>query len=105
MSIPNISNIGLINLPLVMGITTINTLTLIRKGQNMLIISEGCSKKVSNEGWKWMAYLLKNIVANHRDGENVRCYYYLMSEDLQIPLNMWNLIIKAGIQILRPLLS
>ena len=74
-SIPKISDIGLMDSPLVTGITAIDALTPIGKGQNMLVIGEeediDASKAkgaVNKRGW--MINLLKNVVQNHRNQHN-----------------------------------
>jgi F-type H+-transporting ATPase subunit alpha len=87
--IPKISDIGLIDSPLITGITAIDALTPIGKGQNMLIIGteeeeeeegndaihrgEGGglvdekNKKVRGLNKRgWMINLLRNVITNHR---------------------------------------
>lgn len=101
--IPKISDIGLIDSPLVTGITAIDALTPIGLGQNMLVIAEGedddheMSGKVNKRGW--MLNLLRNVVENNKkyDG-TMRCYYCLTSGDSKVRTSVWNGILEAGIQ-------
>ena len=112
-SIPKISDIGLIDSPLVTGITAIDALTPIGLGQNMLVIAEGdddtddknedeVREKVNKRGW--MINLLRNVVKHHRkkeeDGSSskMRCYYCLTSGDSKVRSSVWNGIMEAGIQ-------
>ncbi len=108
-SIPKISEIGLIDSPLVTGITAIDALTPIGLGQNMLVIAEGDDNNedevrgnVHKRGW--MLNLLRNVVENHRkkeeDGSSskMRCYYCLTSGDSKVRSSVWNGIMEAGIQ-------
>jgi F0F1-type ATP synthase alpha subunit len=107
-SIPKISDIGLIDSPLVTGITAIDALTPIGLGQNMLVISEEGGRddgddvscgKVNKRGW--MMNLLRNVVANHKTKEGnsrMRCYYCLTSGDSNIRSSVWDGIMQAGIQ-------
>jgi len=102
-AIPKISEIGLIDSPLVTGITAIDALTPIGKGQNMLVIGEddtvaadmGVNKR------EWMINLLRNVVENHRgdDGsKGMKCFYGLTSGDGKVKSSVWNGIKEAGIQ-------
>lgn len=102
--IPKISDIGLIDSPLVTGITAIDALTPIGLGQNMLVIAEGedddddeMSGKVNKRGW--MMNLLRNVVENNKKNDGtMRCYYCLTSGDSKVRSNVWNDILEAGIQ-------
>ena len=89
--IPKISDIGLIDSPLITGITAIDALTPIGKGQNMLIIGTEEEEESSNDVFHrgeggggldekekknkvqdglnkrgWMINLLRNVITNHR---------------------------------------
>lgn len=85
--IPKISDIGLINTPLVTGITAIDALTPIGRGQNMLVIGNQEEDLIEEESGgapttmgkvnkrAWMINLLKSVV-NKKDGK-LRCFYGL----------------------------
>ena len=115
--IPKISDIGLIDSPLVTGITAIDALTPIGKGQNMLVIGQEEEevedetvftkrKGVNKRGW--MINLLRNVVENHKgnnsDGtlvpaaKGMRCFYGLTSGDAKVRSSVWNGIKEVGIQ-------
>ena len=115
-SIPKISDIGLIDSPLVTGITAIDALTPIGKGQNMLVIGEdeedgvvgggdasGNAVRLNKRGW--MINLLRNVVVNHRDGggggsragSSMRCFYCLTSVDPNVRRFVLDGISDAGI--------
>lgn len=114
--IPKISDIGLIDSPLVTGITAIDALTPIGKGQNMLVIGDECS--VNKRGW--VVNLLRNVIHNHKDvskndGDDeddddasikegnqggsgaMRCYYGLTSGDNDVRSRVVKRIQEAGI--------
>ena len=100
--IPKISEIGLINTPLVTGITAIDALTPIGKGQNMLVI--GTQEKISVEGAlaisnkrEWMINLLKSVVEKNRE-KNMRCFYALTAPDSTARSTFLNRLQMAGIQ-------
>ena len=105
--IPKISDIGLIDSPLVTGITAIDALTPLGKGQNMLVIGQEEKEDellgVNKRGW--MVNLLRNVVTNHKDDKksnknnnNMRCYYGLTSGDDAVRSSVWNGIKDVGIQ-------
>jgi len=102
--IPKISDIGLIDSPLVTGITAIDALTPIGKGQNMLVIGqeEGSAQEgVNKRGW--MINLLRNVVENHKNEADpssgkMRCYYGLTSGDGEVRSSVLKAIDEAGIQ-------
>ena len=100
--IPKISEIGLINTPLVTGITAIDALTPIGKGQNMLVI--GTREKKSEEGTlaisnkrEWMINLLKSVVEKNRE-KSMRCFYALTVADSTARSSFLNRLEMAGIQ-------
>jgi F0F1-type ATP synthase alpha subunit len=113
--IPKISDIGLIDSPLVTGITAIDALTPIGKGQNMLVIgeeeedgmggyeNENNSPRLNKRGW--MINLLRNVVVNHRGGGGgnragggcMRCFYCLTSVDPKVRRFVLDGIAGAGI--------
>eukprot|EP00970_Alexandrium_tamarense_P002409 scaffold345_cov280-Alexandrium_tamarense.AAC.1 len=107
--IPKISDIGLIDSPLVTGITAVDALTPIGKGQNMLVIGNqepddvygSSSGGVNKRGW--MVNLLKSVVENSRsnssgDGSEMRCFYGLTLADGTVRSNMMTRLERAGIQ-------
>ena len=99
--IPKISDIGLIDSPLVTGITAIDSLTPIGKGQNMLVIGEEeeLDEGVNKRGW--MINLLRNVVVNHRGGNGgsaMRCFYCLTSADPGTRRRVLDYIADAGIR-------
>ena len=102
--IPKISDIGLIDSPLVTGITAIDSLTPIGKGQNMLVIGEEeeLDGGVNKRGW--MINLLRNVVVNHRVGSGgnggnaMRCFYCLTSADPGTRRRVLDYIANAGIR-------
>eukprot|EP00970_Alexandrium_tamarense_P002411 scaffold346_cov184-Alexandrium_tamarense.AAC.1 len=107
--IPKISDIGLIDSPLVTGITAVDALTPIGKGQNMLVIGNqepddvygSRSGGVNKRGW--MVNLLKSVVENSRstssgDGSEMRCFYGLTLADGTVRSNMMTRLERAGIQ-------
>ena len=114
--IPKISDIGLIDSPLVTGITAIDALTPIGKGQNMLIIGKNDNDdeegdEVNNKR-KWMINLLKNVIQNHKqqkqinsdtddkglgDGGNIRCFYGLTIGNNNVRRNVLNGMKESGI--------
>ncbi|KAL7534539.1 hypothetical protein ACHAXR_005936 [Thalassiosira sp. AJA248-18] len=123
--IPKISDIGLIDSPLVTGITAIDALTPIGKGQNMLVIGEEEEDDVVGVNKRgWMINLLRNVVENHKKksscsttsgtsgnsdisnkkeeeggGSNtMRCFYGITSGDGKVRSSVWNGIKNAGIQ-------
>eukprot|EP00584_Thalassiosira_punctigera_P009747 CAMPEP_0172527696 /NCGR_PEP_ID=MMETSP1067-20121228/2322_1 /TAXON_ID=265564 ORGANISM="Thalassiosira punctigera, Strain Tpunct2005C2" /NCGR_SAMPLE_ID=MMETSP1067 /ASSEMBLY_ACC=CAM_ASM_000444 /LENGTH=819 /DNA_ID=CAMNT_0013311489 /DNA_START=1 /DNA_END=2457 /DNA_ORIENTATION=+ len=113
--IPKISDIGLIDSPLVTGITAIDALTPIGKGQNMLVIGpeeedDGASaENGAVNKRRWMINLLRNVVENHRGhkanedplvvgGKGVRCFYGLTSGDVAVRASVLKGIEKAGIE-------
>jgi len=112
--IPKISEIGLIDSPLVTGITAIDALTPIGKGQNMLIVGpeedDNDGRRVNKRGW--MINLLRNVVQNHKKrvseedpldiqtsvgGKGVRCFYGLTSGKNEVRASVLGGIEKAGI--------
>ena len=120
--IPKISDIGLIDSPLVTGITAIDALTPIGKGQNMLIIGkndddddvgndEGGNEEGVNNKRKWMINLLKNVIQNQKEqqeqevnsssdtngGSNIRCYYGLTIGNNNVRKNVMNDMKEFGI--------
>jgi F0F1-type ATP synthase alpha subunit len=110
--IPKISDIGLINTPLVTGITAIDALTPIGKGQNMLVIGtqekgtgddDGTVNKSNKKAW--MMNMLKSVVENDKDlraksggGSNVRCFYGLTSSDSKARSTLMERLVTAGIK-------
>jgi len=113
-AIPKISEIGLIDSPLVTGITAIDALTPIGKGQNMLIVGpeEDASGGIVNKRG-WMINLLRNVVENQKKrvseedpldiqpsigGKGVRCFYGLTSGENKVRASVLGGIEKAGIQ-------
>ena len=117
--IPKISDIGLIDSPLITGITAIDALTPIGKGQNMLIIST--DEENANESHQgdnnnntirlnkrgWMINLLRNVITNHRHRttndankkkSEMRCYYCLTSTDPIVRTQVLNDISSVGIR-------
>lgn len=109
--IPKIADIGLIDSPLVTGITMFDALTPIGKGQNMLVIGQEeedtLDTKSSYTGVNkrgWMMNMLKFVVENDRaqrsvhGGGKMRCFYGLTSSDRTVRANfIWRLE-RAGIQ-------
>lgn len=106
---PKISDIGLIDSPLVTGITAIDALTPIGKGQNMLIIGteemdecgggggENGNVRLNKRGW--MINLLRNVVENHRrSGGNMLCFFCLTSTDPKVRTFVLQGISDAGIR-------
>lgn len=113
--IPKISDIGLIDSPLVSGITAIDALTPIGKGQNMLVIgnadndddNDKSSTTTNKRGW--MINFLRNVIENSRgsssssgekgkDTTMMRCYYGLTAGDNTVRSNLLNRLKEAGIQ-------
>jgi len=98
--IPKISDIGLIDSPLVTGITAVDALTPIGKGQNMLVIGEEDDASVGVNKRKWMINLLRNVVNNHEQdsgADAMKCFYGLTSGDGNVKSSVWNGIHEAGI--------
>ena len=110
--IPKISEIGLINTPLVTGITAIDALTPIGKGQNMLVIGNQeedenedatSGKNVVNKR-AWMMSLLKSVVEKNRSeknkegGSKLRCFYGLTGADSAARSKFFKRLENAGIQ-------
>lgn len=121
--IPKISDIGLIDSPLITGITAIDALTPIGKGQNMLIISAeennneeeihhhhqggDDNNKIRLNRRGWMINLLRNVITNHRHRTNnianttsgeMKCFYCLTSTDSKLRTQVLNDISSAGIR-------
>jgi F-type H+-transporting ATPase subunit alpha len=110
--IPKISEIGLIDTPLVTGITAIDALTPIGKGQNMLIIGTqekelgGVISMDKSNKRAWMINLLKSVVEKDRadrakkDGpsNNLRCFYGLTAADSAARTNFMKRLENAGIK-------
>ena len=102
--IPKISEIGLINTPLVTGITAIDALTPIGKGQNMLVI--GTHEKQSGVGSDtsskraWMMNLLKSVVEKNRNDSksNLKCFYGLTVADEKARSTYIERLENAGIR-------
>ena len=111
--IPKISDIGLIDSPLVSGITAIDALTPIGKGQNMLVIGNAdddddkSSTTTNKRGW--MINFLRNVIENSRgsssssgeegkDTTMMKCYYGLTAGDNTVRSNLLNRLKEAGIQ-------
>ncbi|KAL7466009.1 LOW QUALITY PROTEIN: hypothetical protein ACHAXS_006301 [Conticribra weissflogii] len=106
--IPKIADIGLIDSPLVTGITMFDALTPIGKGQNMLVIGQkeedtldartGVNKR------EWTMNMLRFVVENDRarrsiDGDRrTRCFYGLTSSDDTVRSNFIRRLERAGIQ-------
>jgi F0F1-type ATP synthase alpha subunit len=101
----------LINTPLVTGITAIDALTPIGKGQNMLVIGTQ-EKDTDDDGTvnmsnkrAWMMNMLKSVVENDKDlrakndrGGNVRCFYGLTSSDSKARSTLMKRLATVGIQ-------
>ncbi len=111
MPIPKISEIGLIDSPLVSGITAIDALTPIGKGQNMLVIGNADDTTTddattSNVGRTtnkrgWMINFLRNVIENNRnedESKKMRCFYGLTSGDGDVRSNLLDRLKEAGIQ-------
>jgi F-type H+-transporting ATPase subunit alpha len=110
--IPKISEIGLIDTPLVTGITAIDALTPIGKGQNMLVIGTqekelvGVISMDKSNKRAWMINLLKSVVEKDRadrakkDGpsNNLRCFYGLTAADSAARTNFMKRLENAGIK-------
>jgi len=113
--IPKISDIGLIDSPLVTGITAIDALTPIGKGQNMLVIGEEDKEEDGNSSGngvnkrKWMINLMRNVVDNYKhkvkssvssstEEKGIRCFYGLTSGNNEVRSSVLNNIKEAGIQ-------
>jgi F-type H+-transporting ATPase subunit alpha len=116
--IPKISDIGLIDSPLITGITAIDALTPIGKGQNMLIIStDDENANESSQGDHnnnirlnkrgWMINLLRNVITNHRHRttndankkkSEIRSFYCLTSTDPIVRTQVLNDISSVGIR-------
>jgi len=106
MPIPKISDIGLIDSPLVSGITAIDSLTPIGKGQNMLVIGNANDGTTNKRGWT--INFLRNVIENnrHRDHDatkkkgttTTRCFYGLTSGDSTVRSNLLDRLKEAGIQ-------
>jgi F0F1-type ATP synthase alpha subunit len=111
--IPKISDIGLIDSPLVSGITAIDALTPIGKGQNMLVIGnadddDNNDKSSTTNKRGWMINFLRNVIENSRDSSSsgeegkdttmMRCYYGLTAGDNTVRSNLLNRLKEAGIQ-------
>ena len=98
MPIPKISEIGLIDSPLVSGITAIDALTPIGKGQNMLVIGNDDDDDTTNKRG-WMINFLRNVIENNRSDEsNMRCFYGLTSGDGNVRSNLLARLKEAGIE-------
>jgi F-type H+-transporting ATPase subunit alpha len=103
MPIPKISDIGLIDSPLVSGITAIDSLTPIGKGQNMLVI--GNANDTTNKRG-WTINFLRNVIENNRHHhhhdtnkkKSTRCFYGLTSGDGRVRSNLLDRLTEAGIQ-------
>jgi len=96
--IPKISEIGLIDSPLVTGITAIDALTPIGKGQNMLVIGQEESlEKRSTDKRGWMINLMKNVLGSHT-GKNMRCFYGLTSGDPAVKQSVLSKMDEAGLR-------
>jgi len=96
--IPKISEIGLIDSPLVTGITAIDALTPIGKGQNMLVIGQEESleeRSIDKRGW--MLNLMKNVVDSDA-GKNIRCFYGLTSGDPAVKQGVLSRMDEAGLR-------
>ena len=104
MRIPKISEIGLIDSPLVSGITAIDALTPIGKGQNMLVIGNADNDDATTVGRTtnkrgWMVNFLRNVIENNRnDDSKMRCFYGLTSGDGNVRSNLMDQLKEAGIQ-------
>ena len=104
MPIPTIAEIGLIDTPMVTGITAIDALTPIGKGQNMLLIGEeegtdATAGGVNKRGWT--IGLLRNVAENHRTSAaeaDVPCFYALTSGDDRVRASVRDGIAAAGLQ-------
>jgi len=109
--IPKISDIGLIDSPLVTGITAIDALTPIGKGQNMLVIGEEDKEEDSGKGVnkrKWMINLMRNVVNNYKykvesgvsstEEKSIRCFYGFTSGKNEVRSSVLNNIKEADIQ-------
>lgn len=108
MPIPKISEIGLIDSPLVSGITAIDALTPIGKGQNMLVIGnaddtnndDSTTTRTTNKRG-WMINFLRNVIENNRNDDKskkMRCFYGLTSGDGNTRSNLLDRLKEAGIQ-------
>eukprot|EP00804_Cyclotella_cryptica_P014713 CCRYP_020186-RA/>CCRYP_020186-RA protein AED:0.12 eAED:0.12 QI:108/1/1/1/1/1/3/2977/774 len=107
-TIPKISDIGLINTPLVTGITAIDALTPIGRGQNMLVIGNQEEDVIELETGEapiptnkvnkraWMMNLLKSVV-NKRDSK-LRCFYGLTATDPEVRSTFIKRLEEAGIR-------
>eukprot|EP00574_Skeletonema_japonicum_P004603 CAMPEP_0201722754 /NCGR_PEP_ID=MMETSP0593-20130828/7005_1 /ASSEMBLY_ACC=CAM_ASM_000672 /TAXON_ID=267983 /ORGANISM="Skeletonema japonicum, Strain CCMP2506" /LENGTH=844 /DNA_ID=CAMNT_0048213739 /DNA_START=213 /DNA_END=2744 /DNA_ORIENTATION=+ len=110
MPIPKISEIGLIDSPLVSGITAIDALTPIGRGQNMLVVGnaddttdEATTSNVGRTTNKrgWMINFLRNVIENNRnddESKKMRCFYGLTSGDGSVRSNLLDKLKEAGIQ-------
>ena len=103
MPIPKISEIGLIDSPLVSGITAIDALTPIGKGQNMLVIGNADNNNESTTNKRgWMINFLRNVIENNRNDDDeskkMRCFYGLTSDDGNDRSNLLGRLKEAGIQ-------
>ena len=99
MPIPKISEIGLIDSPLVSGITAIDALTPIGKGQNMLVIGNADNNDGSTNKRGWMINFLRNVIENNRNDESkMRCFYGLTSSGGNDRSNLLDRLKEAGIQ-------
>lgn len=99
MPIPKISDIGLIDSPLVSGITAIDALTPIGKGQNMLVIGDADEEATNKRGW--MINFLRNVIENNRHetkSKTMRCFYGLTSGSSNVRSNLLDRLKEAGIQ-------
>ncbi len=106
MPIPKISDIGLIDSPLVSGITAIDSLTPIGKGQNMLMIGNPNDGTTNKRGWT--INFLRNVIENNRHHDHdekkkgttttTRCFYGLTSGDSTVRSNLLDRLKEAGIQ-------
>ena len=98
--IPKISDIGLIDSPLVSGITAIDALTPIGKGQNMLVIGNADDNKTTTNKRGWMINFLRNVIENSRgkDTSMMRCFYGLTASDNTVRSNLLNRLKEAEIQ-------
>mmetsp|Transcript_9055 Transcript_9055/g.18695 ORF Transcript_9055/g.18695 Transcript_9055/m.18695 type:complete len:964 (+) Transcript_9055:89-2980(+) len=110
-TIPKITDIGLIDSPLVTGITMFDALTPIGKGQNMLVIGQEEEDTldvtspydgVNKRGW--MMNMLKFVVENDRARQSIhgdrkmRCFYGLTYSDNTVRANFIRRLELAGIQ-------
>lgn len=109
--IPKISDIGLIDSPLVSGITAVDALTPIGKGQNMLVIGDAdddnkvavATTAGTTNKRGWMINFLRNVIENNRRNDEgkrskMRCYYGLTYGNNKVRSNLLERLKEAGIQ-------